>query len=288
VEKITPFTPKVFVGRETHPSYVDFVCEFLYASQDDCMPATDSPGNDSTLKDILELIMKRLDNLETKIYFPSPEFEHSLRGNAKSEIDAAALIVARALESTENAFKLAIAAAVACKSVTVDNVEIAAMQSKNVNLLNENRLSTAGRDDAPQAGIATTPCPTLPECIRPYYDVRSSGQYPNISVPTCVTTTRIQNTKYPTTPFNWPRQPSFDDEHTNVYYNKFEQSPLYNTLATKNWTVVTTTWSNAQSTPVLARPIVEIDKPEKYPVYTLYPRPDPRVYALLVRKGEKY
>jgi len=64
--------------------------------------------------------------------------------------------------------------------------------------------------------IATVTCPATPECIRSYYDVRSSGQYPNISVPSCVVTTRVQNTRYPTMPFIWPIQPSFEDDHTNV------------------------------------------------------------------------
>jgi len=54
--------------------------------------------------------------------------------------------------------------------------------------------------------------------------------------------------------------------------------------------VVTTTWSNALSTPVGVKSIVEIDKPEKYSVYTPYPHPgsrrtssDPCIYAVSER-----
>jgi len=40
------------------------------------MPARNDSSDDSALKGVLELIAKRLDNLENKRYFPSPEFEH--------------------------------------------------------------------------------------------------------------------------------------------------------------------------------------------------------------------
>jgi len=73
VEKTTPFTPWVFVGRETHPSYLDSTHEFPFASQSDCMPALDSPGKDSSSKGMLELISKSLENLESKRYFQSPD-----------------------------------------------------------------------------------------------------------------------------------------------------------------------------------------------------------------------
>jgi len=82
VEENTPFNSRVFVSRETHPSYVDSAHESPNASRNDCMPATDSSGHDSSLKNGLELIAKRLDNLENKRYFPSPDFEHSVKINA--------------------------------------------------------------------------------------------------------------------------------------------------------------------------------------------------------------
>jgi len=50
--------------------------------------------------------------------------------------------------------------------------------------------------------------------------------------------------------------------------------------------VVTTTWSNSPSTPLGSWPIVEIDKPEKYPVCTPYPRSDPCVYAVSERERQ--
>jgi len=212
VEKITPFTPRIFVGRKTHPGYVDSSHESPYASQSDCVPASDFPGNDSSLKDMLELISKRLKNLENKIYFSSPDFEQSVRKNADIEINTAAVIVARAAESADAASKSAIAAAIACKSAVAESIKITASQRGNTSKY------TTDRDDAQQSVIATVTCPATPERIRSYYDVRSSGQYPNISVPSCIATTRVQNTRYPTMPFNWQRQLSFDDDHTNVSY----------------------------------------------------------------------
>jgi len=200
VKENTPFTPMVFVDREAHPSYVDSTHESPYASRNDCMPATDSPGYDSSLKDMLELIAKILDNLENKIYFRSPDFEHSVKINADREINAAALIVAKAAKSADTASKSAIGAAVACKSAVAEIMKITASQRKNASKY------TAGRDDAPKAAIDTVTYPATPERIRSYYDVRSSGQYPNIIVLSCVATTRVQDTKYLITPFNWPRQ----------------------------------------------------------------------------------
>jgi len=279
VELYTPFTPRVLVGREKHPTYVDSTHESPYASRNDCMPAKDSPGNDSSLKDMLELISK-LDNLENNIYFPSPDFEHSVRVKADRKINEAALIVASAAKSADAASKSAIAAAVTCKSAVAETMKITASQRKNA------CNNTAGRDAPPQAVITTVTCHTTPERIRSCYDVRSSGPYPNISVPSCVATTRVQDTKNSITPFNWPRQPSFDDDHTNVSCSKSQQSPLYNTLFTKNWTLVITTWSSAQSTPVRIRSFVGNDKHEKYPVYTPYPRADRSVYAVLEKEKQ--
>jgi len=64
VEKIIPFPLRVFVGRKTHASYIHSNHESPYANRDDCMPATNFSGNDSSLKDMLGLISKRLENLE--------------------------------------------------------------------------------------------------------------------------------------------------------------------------------------------------------------------------------
>jgi len=142
------------------------------------------------------------------------------------------------------------------------------MQRENASMLNALNSHTASRNDAPQATINTASCPASPERVRSYYDVKSSRQYPNISVPCCIATTRVQNTKYPTTPFNWPRQPSFDEYHSTISHSKNEQSLTYPTLATKNWSVVTTTWSNTQSTPVCLRDVVGFDIQRKSKVYT--------------------
>jgi len=80
-------------------------------------------------------------------------------------------------------------------------------------------------------------------------------------------------------PSRWPKQQLFDD-HSNVSYIKTEQSPVYDTLATKNWTVVTTTWSNTQSTPIGLQDLIGADRQERSIVYTPYPRSDPCVYAV--------
>jgi len=50
--------------------------------------------------------------------------------------------------------------------------------------------------------------------------------------------------------------------------------------------VVTITWSNVQSTPVGVLSFVGIDKQEKSPVYTPYPRTDPCVYAVLEKERQ--
>jgi len=150
---------------------------------------------------MLELIAKRLDNLESKKYFPSPECEQKLRIKADREISAAACVVAQAAESADKASKSAIAAAAACKSVMADTIKFTAMQRETTSTQNTLRAHTAIRDDAPQPAPKTTSCTASPERIRTYYDVRSSGQYPNISVPSCVATTRVPDTKYPITDY---------------------------------------------------------------------------------------
>jgi len=139
--------PEILVGRETRPSYVDSTHESPYANRYDCMPANDYSGDNSSLKDILELMSKKLASLETKRYFPSPEFEQNLKNNFNRKSNAAALIVARAAESADNAFKSAISAAAACKTVLGENVKIAAMQRESTSMQNETWLHTVGRHD---------------------------------------------------------------------------------------------------------------------------------------------
>jgi len=130
VKETTPFTPRTFVCRETHPGFVDPNYKNPYASRIDCMPASEVTGYDSSLRDMLELISKRLENLENKRYFLSPDFENSARMSAEREIKSAALIVARAAKSADAASKLAIAAAVACKSAIAEAMKIIAAQRK--------------------------------------------------------------------------------------------------------------------------------------------------------------
>jgi len=105
------------------------------------------------------------------------------------------------------------------------NMRLTAIQKESARMTNASekltasKLRTASRDDIPQGMPMknTATCPASTERIRLYYDVRSSGKYPNINVPSCVDTTRIQSTNYPTTPINWLRQPSFDD-HSKISY----------------------------------------------------------------------
>jgi len=96
------------------------------------MPALDSPGNDSSLRDMLELISKRLENLENKRYFSIPNFEQNVRRNADIEIYTSAVIVARAAENAEAASKSATAAAAACKSVIAESRKFSASKKKKL------------------------------------------------------------------------------------------------------------------------------------------------------------
>jgi len=144
-------------------------------------------------------------------------------------------------------------------------------------------------------------CPVAPEHIRQKYGINMPRQYPNINVPSCVSTTRIQPTRYLLTPLSWPRQPFFDEEHSKVNYNHHEQVPLYRPIATKNLGIAPCCCtaclesSNSPPTSVGMKTFVEIDKPEKYSVYTPYPHArfirglsDPCVYAVSERQRDKY
>jgi len=168
---------------------------------------------------VLEIIAKILGNLKNKIYFPSPEFEHIVRSNADNEFGSATLATTRAPSSADTASKAAIAAAAACKSAVAENMRLTAFQKEIASMPTASKLRTASRCELPQ-GVPmknTATCPASPELIRSYYDVRSSGQYPDISVLSCVTNTKIQSTNYPITPTSWPKQPLFCD-HSNVSY----------------------------------------------------------------------
>jgi len=63
VEIGPPFFPRFFVGRETHPSYVESTDDTPCAGRYERIPARNDAGDDSKLRDVLELIAKRLDNL---------------------------------------------------------------------------------------------------------------------------------------------------------------------------------------------------------------------------------
>jgi len=94
-DKIGPsFTPRFHVGRETYLSGVESTKNTPYASRRDCSPTRNESSDNSALRDILELIAKRLDSLENRRYFPSPEFEQNIRAKTDRKISAAAIIVA--------------------------------------------------------------------------------------------------------------------------------------------------------------------------------------------------
>jgi len=124
-----------------------------------------------------------------------------------------------------------------------------------------------------------------PERIASYYDVVQPSQYPRISVPACLATPRIQNTSYLLVSSSWPRHHLFE-RNSNISYIKTEASPVYETLTTKNWTVVKTTWSNTHSTPVNSRTIVGDDNERIAIVYTPYPLLDPSDYAVAERERQ--
>jgi len=52
-EKLQHLPPGFLLTEKTHPNFVDSTHESPYASRIDCMPASDSPGQDSSLKDML-------------------------------------------------------------------------------------------------------------------------------------------------------------------------------------------------------------------------------------------
>jgi len=164
--------------------------------------------------------------------------------NADKGVSSAALTATRAAANADTASKSAIAPAAAGQSVVFETMRLTAIKKETASKTTASQGLTASMCTLPQ-GLhlkTTATCPASPEHIRLYYDVRSSRQYPHISVPSCIATTRIQSTNYPSAPSSWPKQQLFDD-HSNVIYVEKEQSPVYDTLATKNWTVVTTTWS---------------------------------------------
>jgi len=254
---------KSTTGRDS-PSYVESTDDLTpcACSYVDFQPVRNYESrNDSKLRDMLELIARRLNNLTNRRYFSSPEFEYIAKINAEREVSSATQAATRAAASADTASKAAIAAVTACDSVIGENMKLAILLEQ-ARKPTASKLHAASKESTPQAVLVTASCPATPERIRLYYDVKPSGQYPNVNVPSCVATTRIQNTNYPTTPINWLRQPYFNDNSQISYADK-EQSPFYDTLATKNWTVVTTTYSNSQFTPIGRQGVVEIDTSEK-------------------------
>jgi len=141
-----PFLPRFFAGRETHPSYAESTDDTPCAGRHDRLPSRNDCGDDSKLRDVLELIAKRLDNLENKIYFSSPEFELIVKINADREVSSATLAATKSAASADTASKAAIAAAAAWDSVIGENIRLA-IQKENFKNFTASNLRTASRDD---------------------------------------------------------------------------------------------------------------------------------------------
>jgi len=129
VEIGSPFLIRFFVGRETHPSYVESTDDSpYYASWCNRIPATNrnDSGNDK-VTDMLELIAKRLDNLENNRYFPSHELDHISRINADREVSSATLAASQSTEIStiiSTAISSAISTAISTLISTVSNMSI--------------------------------------------------------------------------------------------------------------------------------------------------------------------
>jgi len=134
------------------------------------------------------MLAKRLDSLENKKYFPSPECEQNIRSKVDREINTAAYIVAQAAKSADDASKSAIAAAAACKTIIADTIKFTAMQREANSTQSALRAHTAIRVDASQLAPRAASSPTSPERIRSYYDVKPSERYTRINTPSCVAT----------------------------------------------------------------------------------------------------
>jgi len=157
------FSPRSFVGRETHPRYFGFTDEPPYVGRRDHMTArSDYNSNDNGLKDVLDLIAKRLDNLDHRKYIPSPSEDDSHAGIAASSVaNAAALAATRAAASVDTASKSAIAAAAACQSAVFATMKLTSIQKNTTGMitasLNTTGINTANINNAGMitAGINT-------------------------------------------------------------------------------------------------------------------------------------
>jgi len=197
------------------------------------MTARKYNSNDSGLRDVLDLIAKKLDNIEHRKYFPSLSEVDSHAGIAASSVEnSAALAATRAAENADTASKSAIAAAAACQSAFAATMKLASLQKNSAGMtttgrntagINTTGMSTAGVTTAGinitgmttaginTAGMFTAPCPATPERNKSYYDAGNLGQYLRSNVPACVATTRVQNTNYPIMTNFWPRQKLFEN-----------------------------------------------------------------------------
>jgi len=194
----SPFSPRSFLDRIISPKYFGFTDEPPYVGRRDHMTArSDYNSNDSCLRDVLELITKRLDNLEHRKYFPSlSEVDNHARIAASSVANSAALAATRAASSADTASKSVTAAAAACQSAVAATIKLTSRQKNTACMniagiitadMNTTGMKTAGIITAGintagmttaginSAGIITAPCPATPERINSYYDVRDLG-----------------------------------------------------------------------------------------------------------------
>jgi len=277
-------------------------------------------AEDSSLRNVLELIFRRLDNFMQRKYFPSLSDSFLVAG---SDAKTAARAASKSAVCADVASKSTAAAAAACQSAVVEAAKLVVGRPNVADCASNfvaggasnfvvgcasnfvapsnfvaGRKNVAGiKNVAPSylvagstsktvagnASYITAPCHATPERIESYYNVAHVSQQFRSNVLTCIATTRIQNTLYPILSSYGPKQQLFGDSNTNVSYINTEQSPCYDTLATKNWTVVTTTFSNSQFTPIGSKNFVEVDRQRKPIIYSHYPRSDLSVYAVSER-----
>jgi len=114
------------------------------------------------LRDVLELIAKRLDSLENKRYFPSPDLDHISRINADRDVSSATLAESQS-SGISTKISTAISTAVIRAISTVISTAIRTSISAAINTVMSTVISTA-------SNMSTTPVATLPMPVAPIFN----------------------------------------------------------------------------------------------------------------------
>jgi len=213
VDSLFPFW--FFVDRGTYQRYFSFGSETHVAGQNDHVLYRDAYGTDhDSLRGELELIAKRLDNLEQRRYFPSPvDVERAARFPAGSDANSATLAASKSDTCADTAAKSAVAAAPACQSTVDATMKLNALQKETAGKKSSagtesttgNMKTTPSELTTGSTSKFTTPCLATSGNDKSYYGVIASEQYPRVAMLSCVATTRVQNTNYPIMSNTWPR-----------------------------------------------------------------------------------